>query len=169
MIQIINISIKLVSYSICTICLCSFDFICLNFSCSHVIRLCWVCFQIVMVSCHGISFLGVLWSLCLLYLSAAVASLINWKLVAAPVLAALVGQSLCAQNNEPNSWDFSNEIFFWFDSPMCYLEGICCKALPSFWSHFHLVQGVNCFSNLVGGYIKFWKFNLSCVCCRYPC
>ncbi|TKS85456.1 Fibropellin-1 Epidermal growth factor-related protein 1 [Collichthys lucidus] len=46
----------------------------------------------VMVSCCRISFLGVLWSLCFLYLPAADASLINWKLVAAPALAALIGQ-----------------------------------------------------------------------------
>lgn len=64
------------------------------------------------VSSRPISFLGVLWSSCFLYLPAAVASLIKWKLVAAPELAALTGQSLCAKNNEPNSWDISNEIFF---------------------------------------------------------
>ena len=57
-------------------------------------------------------FCGVLWSLCFLHLPAAVGSLIKWKLVAVPVLAALIGQSLCAQNNESNSWDVSNEIFF---------------------------------------------------------
>lgn len=146
-----------------------FAFIRFNFRCSLKLSDSTGCFRIVMVSCCRISFLGVLWSLCLLYLPAAVASLINWKLVAAPELAALTGQSLCAQNNELNSWDVSNEIFLWFDSPLHYLLGICCKALPSFWGHFHLVQGVNCFSNLISGSIKFLKFNLSCLRIHYPC
>ncbi|KAF3842198.1 hypothetical protein F7725_024149 [Dissostichus mawsoni] len=92
-----------------------------------------------MVSCCPISFLGVLWSLCCIHLPAVVASLITWKLVAAPALAALTGQSPpCEKRKGP------------CDPNPCRNGGVCeptpegfvCRCPEKF-------GGVNCESRVV--------------------